>query len=95
MTEQTQLSVATNYEKHIYIYVQRPLNNTTKCLSQAHSSQQKTEAVHLCPTLCCVIQATPTPTYTKHNKTKQLLSLVEIFMHFVLSSTREKITKLL
>lgn len=33
--------------------------------------------------------------HTKHNKIKQLLSLVEIFIHFVLYSTREKITKLL
>jgi hypothetical protein len=43
----------------------------------------------------CTVQATPTPVHTKHNKTKQMLSPVEISMYFVLPSTREQITKLL
>jgi len=95
MTEQTQLSVAMNYEQHIYmfnVHKATPLNVYHRPIP--HNKNRSSSPVFNI-LLCDVLYRQHLHQCTQNNKTKQLLSLVEIFRHFVLSSTREKITKLL
>ena len=73
MTEQTQLSVATNYEKHIFIYIyicSMSIKQHHKMFITGPFLTTKTEAVHLCPTFCCVMYCTGN-TYTNAHKTQQ------------------------
>jgi len=94
MTEQTQLSVAINYEQHTYmfnIHKATPLNAYHRPIP--HNKNRSSSPVSNI-LLCNALYRQHLHQRTQNNKTKQLLSLVEIFRHFVLSSTREKITKL-
>jgi len=69
MSEQTRLSVATNHEKHIHICLMS-IKQHHKMFITGPFLTTKTEAVHLCPTFCCVMYCTGN-TYTNTHKTQQ------------------------